>query len=733
MYWLLKIAGAAEWLAGQGVAPEFIAFAMEDRIPRKMQKWLAVQLNKMYKKHLKSMEAIDFIPANVEDFISNHRQETIEIADMYEWKTTHREPLKKRDINQYSFEEALEESNQWQEEMEERRGEGHPEFYQFPRGKHQWGAEDMGDGYYMVDVPLEDLPNEGAIMQHCVGDGGYDDEVRSGKTVIYSLRDAKGWPHATIEVTSRDFVSEEEEEAAREEWEAEYREQWENDPENQILDENGDVIGYEDYYGPEDYDGYEGPWAGNEDWHIEQIQGKQNEAPIDKYRPYLRKWVDNHPDFQIHENDALSITPEHELLERLLADRKDGDLYYKIATLLSEESLKYVMDLVKQNPHEWSDKAIIALIDSIPSALDYSKESIFEIKPFLSEDFNDVIRSKAANSMYIPLSREVRRDSNLREWVLKTIEQEEHAPQVVQEFLKAVTDTAKDPLADNKKGPVIYYLPEDVVPVATMVATRFSDNPSARNLFTFLAGTLTKEVDPDLGAEIVEKAYMMNAHVSTYELRMHLGMLPAKQFWEIWKRLPDNIRGRLDINDFRYPSHGGQYDLLKAHEPILRATHEYNTNLQRYRAQARDIADSRNRGFSYTPENPISYPEWPEYNTEWEANPTEHQLLSRPGIHWGDPNQMYLPGMEPAGRRTAQRRRRKTPDENLVRLYSMHIGSKVHSLRNFITGYYLDIDTYNQTGQPEFLEKAETREQEMRKFLNQRGITAKSNWLIKIC
>jgi len=63
----------------------------------------------------------------------------------------------------------------------------------------------------------------------------------------------------------------------------------------------------------------------------------------------------------------------------------------------------------------------------------------------------------------------------------------------------------------------------------------------------------------------------------------------------------------------------------------------------------------------------------------------------------------------------------------------MHIGSKVHSLRNFITGYYLDIDTYNQTGQPEFLEKAETREQEMRKFLNQRGITAKSNWLIKIC
>jgi hypothetical protein len=43
------------------------------------------------------------------------------------------------------------------------------------------------------------LKYEGDTMGHCVG--GYCPDVQSGKTKIYSLRDAKGEPHVTIEVT----------------------------------------------------------------------------------------------------------------------------------------------------------------------------------------------------------------------------------------------------------------------------------------------------------------------------------------------------------------------------------------------------------------------------------------------------------------------------------------------------------------------------------------------------
>lgn len=47
------------------------------------------------------------------------------------------------------------------------------------------------------------LEQEGTAMGHCVGkdEQNYKADVRSGKTQIYSLRDAKGFPHVTVEVS----------------------------------------------------------------------------------------------------------------------------------------------------------------------------------------------------------------------------------------------------------------------------------------------------------------------------------------------------------------------------------------------------------------------------------------------------------------------------------------------------------------------------------------------------
>ena len=57
------------------------------------------------------------------------------------------------------------------------------------------------NGFTIVDVSTEhDLGIEGQKMGHCVG--SYCDDVASGKTTIYSLRDEKNDPHATIEANS---------------------------------------------------------------------------------------------------------------------------------------------------------------------------------------------------------------------------------------------------------------------------------------------------------------------------------------------------------------------------------------------------------------------------------------------------------------------------------------------------------------------------------------------------
>ena len=83
------------------------------------------------------------------------------------------------------------------------------------------------------------LKYEGDTMGHCVG--GYCDDVASGKSRIYSLRDAKGQPHTTVEV----------------EPDIRPRESFEGEPTPRIV----------------------------------QIKGKGNKAPNPEYLPYVQDFV----------------------------------------------------------------------------------------------------------------------------------------------------------------------------------------------------------------------------------------------------------------------------------------------------------------------------------------------------------------------------------------------------------------------------------------------------------
>lgn len=112
-----------------------------------------------------------------------------------------------------------------------------------PMGKYETKdvVMEFDNGWSMVKVPTEhDLDVEGEFMGHCVGGDDYARKVSKGKCTIYSLRDPKNEPHVTIEVAE-----------------------------------------------PHPKKGTPNPRVERE---VIQVQGKQNEAPIEKYHGMLEKF-----------------------------------------------------------------------------------------------------------------------------------------------------------------------------------------------------------------------------------------------------------------------------------------------------------------------------------------------------------------------------------------------------------------------------------------------------------
>jgi hypothetical protein len=151
------------------------------------------------------------------------------------------------------------------------------------------GTDDLADA----------LKYEGDTMGHCVG--GYCKDVASGRSNIYSLRDAKGEPHVTIETEpySHDGPPDE----LRQQWEEETWDDPENDAYNAKVDawhaanpSHNDVWN-EYHYGMGDINALP-PF---QQWKAEkypglrdsivQIKGKQNLAPKDDYLPFVQDFV----------------------------------------------------------------------------------------------------------------------------------------------------------------------------------------------------------------------------------------------------------------------------------------------------------------------------------------------------------------------------------------------------------------------------------------------------------
>ena len=113
---------------------------------------------------------------------------------------------------------------------------------------------EFDDGYTIQAlIEPEQLEVEGDAMGHCVG--GYVGEVVRGEAVIFSLRDPKGRPHATIEWRPYGYVLG-------------------RDLQRSMKDWVEDLVG-------------DGKSAGR----FVQIRGKENAMPAEKYRPYIQEFI----------------------------------------------------------------------------------------------------------------------------------------------------------------------------------------------------------------------------------------------------------------------------------------------------------------------------------------------------------------------------------------------------------------------------------------------------------
>lgn len=121
------------------------------------------------------------------------------------------------------------------------------------------------------------LKYEGDTMGHCVG--GYCEDVLEGRSRIFSLRDAKGEPHVTVEV-----------EPSTKSLSGELLNDIEPGIWDTIVKENGhsDLRGWLKTNRPDVLEKLQTP-------SIVQIKGKQNLAPKDEYLPFVQDFVRNSP------------------------------------------------------------------------------------------------------------------------------------------------------------------------------------------------------------------------------------------------------------------------------------------------------------------------------------------------------------------------------------------------------------------------------------------------------
>jgi len=138
---------------------------------------------------------------------------------------------------------------------------------------------------------------EGDIMRHCVGGSSHCEPLISGKTELYTLRDAKGEPHVTIEVAPdipKKFHYDLSEEVQDEITDAAYEKiRTLDDP--KIWNQDGSLSYYGDSKLNELREDLMKVWANNNKEKLPrkilEIKGKLNRKPAPEYIPFVQDFI----------------------------------------------------------------------------------------------------------------------------------------------------------------------------------------------------------------------------------------------------------------------------------------------------------------------------------------------------------------------------------------------------------------------------------------------------------
>jgi hypothetical protein len=190
------------------------------------------------------------------------------------------------------------------------------------------------------------LKYEGDTMGHCVG--GYCPDVQEGRTRIFSLRDRRGEPHVTVEVQPKPIDSWKKlKEVVGPEKGEQLFEEFSQLPD---IDAGNAIAKFQEFILSK---GIKSPEI------INQIKGKQNLRPIEKYDPYTQDFVKSgvFSDVRDLENTGLYKADPNELGMYLPKAEDIRDLPVKRSDLFSRaqqaglfpEGQKYL------NRNEWED------------------------------------------------------------------------------------------------------------------------------------------------------------------------------------------------------------------------------------------------------------------------------------------------------------------------------------------------------------------------------------------
>lgn len=323
-----------------------------------------------------NIEASELDP---ETLIHSVRNKAIEIAD---WAAATGNDWK----NMSSLDELIQASEAWHEELANNSDKN-----------ATYIAEDetemeFPDGWRVVKLNPENAYAEGDLMGHCIGTNHAND-LADGSMIAFSLRDPQNRPHVTFSIKNRsleegsgrsDQISEEAYELVSqqrlEDWNRlmsprsvkESGEQGRIDAHSALrlreiapeqLEEKARTLAAE--YVAENRNEYIEKWGepnkydqyGDEnvfmeavhreednlamysdqedDWYVDQVQGKEDEPPRDKYRPYLRAVFKNNPDWGTSDVEGR-VTPVADLIERTKQDP------FKLTTLEDDARLDEV-------------------------------------------------------------------------------------------------------------------------------------------------------------------------------------------------------------------------------------------------------------------------------------------------------------------------------------------------------------------------------------------------------